>query len=112
MSRFNGVVVMTIVALCASQAAYGAHPLVTDDTGTQNTGNQQVEFNLDRVRQTSARSTVGALTYTYGSRPDTDLFINLPATFQAPAGINDASLGAKWRFFENSKCASGSWRKF
>lgn len=84
---------------CSLQTAHAAHPLVTDDTGIQGKGNHQIELNADRVRQNGALTSVGALTYTLGGTDHTDVFINAPATLTAPSGINDASLGVKWRFF-------------
>lgn len=81
---------------------YAAHPLVTDDTGTQDQGNSQLEANTDRIRANdSSRTNSAALTYSYGVLKNLDLFINTPLTLSAPSGINDVSLGAKWRFYEN-----------
>lgn len=77
-----------------------AHPLVTDDTGTQGTGNHQLEFNTDRFRDSGLRNRVAAFTYTYGASPSLDLFANLPYSLSTPSGISDVSVGGKWRFWE------------
>jgi len=88
-------------ALCGlAPAAYAAHPLVTDDTGTQDTGNSQLELNADRIRQRTAMSTTSNATYTYGVAPTLDIFFNTPMTLSSPSGVGDVSLGVKWRFVE------------
>lgn len=88
-------------ALCGLvHTAYAAHPLITDDTGTQDAGNSQLEINTDRLRQRPYSSNVGNVTYTYGATANLDLFFNAPVTLSSPSGINDVALGAKWRFYE------------
>jgi hypothetical protein len=86
----------------AMQSAMAAHPLVTDDTGTQGTGNNQLEMNSDRAtaRDDSAQ-TVGDVTYSYGLTDTLDLFADQPLNVSAPRGIGDTSLGLKWRFWES-----------
>ncbi len=79
------------------------HPLVTDDTGTQDQGNSQIELNTDHIRSAGVRSRVAAFTYTYGIRSNVDVFGNLPATLSGPSGMNDAALGIKWRFWKNEQ---------
>jgi hypothetical protein len=86
----------------AMQSAMAAHPLVTDDTGTQGTGNSQLEMNSDRATaRDNGAQTVGDVTYSYGITPSIDLFADQPLNVSAPRGIGDTSLGFKWRFFEN-----------
>ena len=45
----NSSKTIRFLAACAAclavEAAFAAHPLVTDDTGTQGTGNNQLEIN-------------------------------------------------------------------
>jgi len=91
--------------LCAAIApAYAAHPLVTDDTGVQGAGHHQLEMNTDWARQAGQSSHIGTFTYTYGVTERLDLFANVPHFFASPtgSGMGDASLGAKWRFHEES----------
>jgi len=93
---------LAMCLICAlARTAHGAHPLVTDDTFTQDRGNSQIEINADNVKLKDRSVNIGALTYSYGARPDLDVIANFPATFSSPSGINDASLGVKWRFFES-----------
>jgi hypothetical protein len=82
------------------QSAYAAHPLVTDDTSTQDQGNSQIEANTDRLRQPGGYTSIGTLTYSYGVLRNLDIFINAPMTFSSPSGVNDTGLGAKWRLVE------------
>ncbi len=90
-----------IVMVFASGLAYGAHPLNTDDPGTQDSGNHQIELNTDQLRQGSTHTDVGALTYTYGVMRTLDVALTLPGTFSSPSGINDVTAAMKWRFFDN-----------
>jgi hypothetical protein len=88
-------------------AVHAAHPLVTDDTGTQDKGNSQIEVNADWTRQNGATTRTGTFTYSYGVLDNVDAFINLPATFTSPAGLNDASIGLKWRWMEAGPASFG-----
>ncbi|GAC1523252.1 MAG: transporter [Collimonas sp.] len=82
------------------QAAHAAHPLVTDNTGTQDSNHQQIELNTDWLRQNDVHSHVVNFTYSYGLLENLDLYVNPPATVSSPSGINDIALGVKWRFLE------------
>ena len=96
-------------SLClAATAAMAAHPLVSDDTGTQGRGHSQFELSTDRDRtRTDAgveRAQSTAATYSYGVHDDVDLGISVPHVYQrAPGeahqqGLGDVALQAKWRF--------------
>lgn len=98
-------------SLClAATAAMAAHPLASDDTGTQGKGHSQFELSTDRDR-TRTRTDAGveraqstAATYSYGVHDDVDLGISVPHVYQrAPGeahqqGLGDVALQAKWRF--------------
>lgn len=91
-----------LLMLAAMQHAMAAHPLVTDDTGTQGTGNSQLELNADRANARDGSSgTAGSTTYTFGLLDTLDTFVNQPFAVSAPRGIGDTQLGLKWRFFED-----------
>lgn len=91
--------------------AQAAQPLVTDDTGTQGKGGQQVEIaqTADRLRQAAdrGRSRATGLTYTLGVSDQADLFVS--ASYQGlrladtlPAsGWGNSVLGVKWRLWEH-----------
>lgn len=94
--------------------AHAAHPLQTDDTGTQDQDHWQLEFNADR---TVTRETDGVghdvakevnATLTYGVTPTLDVFFNLPWSWldqrnpenggrDRVSGQGELALGLKWR---------------
>ncbi len=89
-------------------------PLITDDTGTQGSGGNQLEFsfNQDRVKTTGETVRVQTLpaVYTRGLIETLDVFAgygyakirsNMPGG-DASGGVNP-SVGAKWRFYENEE---------
>jgi hypothetical protein len=94
--KFAALVLLEAIA----KFAYAAHPLVTDDTGTQGTLNRQIEASTDRAQRMDGKHRFGSLTYTYGLRENLDLFINVPLAFSSPAGLQDIAFGAKWRLAE------------
>lgn len=101
-------------------AADAAHPLLTEDTGTQGEGNYQIELMLDRTRGHAAGATVrelqAAAVLSYGVLEKADLQLGLPHVRQhthdaagrhAGQGLADASLDLKWRFFEREALSLG-----
>jgi hypothetical protein len=98
--------------------AWGAHPLITDDAGTQGKGKFQIEVNgqydsdKETVNRVSAESTGGqiATTLSYGVIENADLVLSLPyqwgkvkedgGTVYDENGASDMTLEVKWRFFE------------
>ena len=109
---------LLIGILVSPAAAWAAHPLITDDAGTQGKGNFQLEVNaqLDRDEETvsgvSVKSTGGQVGYTlsYGITGTADLVLSLPyqwgnvkedgITVYNENGISDTVFELKWRFFE------------
>lgn len=89
---------------------FAAHPLVSDDTGTQGTGGVQLEVNADNTRRTEnaslTRSEQANTTLTYGLNDTLDVALNIPhqrtvfAGSPAAQGIGDIGLLMKWRFWE------------
>ncbi|MEN9772423.1 MAG: hypothetical protein RJA58_1066, partial [Pseudomonadota bacterium] len=110
-ARLHGVALIGTVMLILSGSAYAAHPLVSEDTGTQGTGGNQVELNSDLSKAGGERTNTAAFTYTRGVAEAIDIFVNAPTTWKSPPGqskgLNDVSLGAKWRFFENGGFSLG-----
>lgn len=88
-----------------------AHPLITEDTGTQGEGHFQIEFTTEHanLRNDSSRQYL-ALTsaiLTYGVSPSLDVLVSaqhlrLGATETASSvhGWADSGLDLKWRFYE------------
>lgn len=100
--------------------SWAAHPLITDDTGTQGKGKFQLEMNgqydwdNDDSEDVSVRSTGGqaAGTLSYGIADNVDLVLSLPylwgkaevneITLYDEHGIGDAVLETKLRLFEKN----------
>lgn len=101
-----------LLCTVASPASLAFQPLITDDTGTQGAGGNQLEFSYARDRETSAGDTNTTrtlpVTYTRGLTDTLDVFISANHTrFSSTvpgsdtSGSGNASVGAKWRFYEN-----------
>ena len=75
--------VLSCALLCGSHAAArAAHPLLTEDTGTQGKGNSQLELTLDAFRDRLAgvdiRGAQAAALYSYGVADPVDFQVGLP----------------------------------
>jgi len=92
-------------------AAFSAHPLITEDTGTQGPKAYQIELNADWTTDVGNRTKTGGFTFTQGVVDGLDLFINMPTTWGAPVGektgLNDLSIGAKWVLVEDAGFSLG-----
>lgn len=93
-------------------ASFAAHPLVTDDTGTQGQGNFQleatVEYGHDKDARLTTRTTEAATTLSYGILESWDIVFGVPYQFiqtkgenstSKVDGISDVSMKIKWRFY-------------
>ena len=107
----------SVFLLIAGQA-WAAHPLITDDTGTQGKGKFQVELNVQYdwdeqyVDYVFTKTTGGqvATTLSYGIAENVDLVLSLPYQWGKTEenetiaydekGIGDIAFETKWRFFE------------
>ena len=88
--------------------AYAAHPLISDDSGTQGAGNWQLEVNTDHTRTRDDGQTAWArqlnTTLTRGVTDELDVAANLPLQRNsasgepAQSGVADVTVQAKWRF--------------
>lgn len=107
----NPIPAVTLLLVAIPAAAF--HPLVTDDTGTQGKGRSQVELAFEIGRdgcdEGEHRRDAGAATIAFGAVDALDLQASVPyerAVLSAAdgstraAGMGDASLELKWRFFE------------
>ncbi len=97
-----------------SAPIHAAHPLITDDTGTQGAGRFQIELNSEFIDDEEGASgeTGGevAAALSCGLADNVDLVLGVPwmwyevkeggATLADEDGIGDLSLEVKWRFFE------------
>lgn len=119
--------VFTVVFLSsmAGSTAFGAHPLITDDTGTQGKGKFQMEMNGEDARGKETLNGVErrkdtqklAVTLSSGSADAVDIVVGVPwlwsrvkengATVSEGSGAGDASFEVKWRFFERGGFSLG-----
>jgi hypothetical protein len=96
-----------------SSRAMAAHPLITDDTGTQGRGKFQLEVNgeyaLDNDKGIMTNTYQAASALTYGLADTIDIILGVPYFFvrvkddkgtSNEDGISDLSLEMKWRFYE------------
>lgn len=103
---------LTLVGFSVPASAF--HPLITDDTGTQGSGGNQLEFlfNEDRTKAAGNIERLHTLpiVYTRGLSEAFDIFAGLSyARIRSGTSAGDASgsgnpsFGAKWRFYQNEK---------
>ncbi|ASQ89807.1 hypothetical protein CHL67_01720 [Prosthecochloris sp. GSB1] len=106
--------VFLAAALLVSSPLDAAHPLITDDTGTQGTGRFQLELNTEVIDDEEGRfkstGTEVAATLSCGIADNVDIVLGFPwmhyeieeggVTLADEDGIGDLSLEIKWRFFE------------
>ena len=89
---------------CAAPAAFAAHPLQTEDTGTQGAGNVEIENGLARARFDSTTLTTYQPQVSVGLAPTVDAIVQPAwAWLQAPpqastSGRGDTNIDGKWRF--------------
>jgi hypothetical protein len=101
-------------------AIWAAHPLITDDSGTQGKGKYQLKLNAQHdfdketiagVRVESSTKEL-AIVLSYGATDGLDLVVGIPylwnkvkedgATMFSDKGIGDVTLEAQWRFYDEN----------
>lgn len=111
--------VLFALALLPAASCFAAHPLITEDTGTQGRGNGQLEFTTelghDETTDAEEEAIDLAAVLAYGLHDSLDLLLTLPyaradtrtngATTRAD-GLGDIGLDAKWRFFEEGRLSA------
>lgn len=107
-----GTVWCFVLALAPGLAA-AFQPLITDDTGTQGRGGNQLEGSYarstDRLAGSKDKSREAAAVYTRGVTDTLDLFAGLSHQTLEPAGgiresgMGNTVFGAKWRFYDDDK---------
>jgi hypothetical protein len=90
--------------LAASIDVQAAHPLITEDTGTQGAGRYQLEVFGEELEERGTRRDIQVYTgvLSYGIAETADVQVGLPLYRDGPDGVGDASLDLKWRFFERN----------
>jgi hypothetical protein len=100
-----------------SSPAFALQPLITDDTGTQGSGGNQLEFSYNEERAKSDGNTDRTrsvpVVYTRGLTDTLDVYFGAGYSWLRPDnsgsnvnGATNPSLGAKWRFYENEESGS------
>lgn len=103
-------VLLTLASV--SFSAFAFQPLITDDTGTQGAGGNQLEFSFNADRAKAAGETVRVqelpVVYTRGLTESIDVFagmgyIRIRSSVPGfdTSGNGNPALGAKWRFYED-----------
>lgn len=116
----NRMAAIAILAAAFGTPAHAAHPLLTEDTGTQGEGKYQLELMVDQTRDhepgVTMRERVTTAVLSYGLMDDVDLQFGLPHSRQhlhdaagrhATQGVLDATVDLKWRFFEREALSLG-----
>jgi len=93
--------------------SYAAHPLITDDTGTQGKGNFQLELNSEFSHEDEDGATEDAFGFasalSFGIADTVDIVLGIPYQHirlkedgqkGTEDGLSDISLELKWRFYE------------
>jgi hypothetical protein len=97
-------------------AVHAAHPLITEDTGTQGQSNFQVELTNEQftIEEDAGKQKLALTTLTlgYGVVDSVDLIVSVPylklGASQSDGtpgtqGMGDLGLDVKWRFYEEDK---------
>ncbi|MFN3480641.1 MAG: transporter [Thermodesulfovibrionales bacterium] len=111
-SRLSFFVFLSL-SFALSGLSYAAHPLITDDTGTQGKGRYQLELNgeygHDKEGDVKTENLDIKTIMSYGISDNLDLVLTLPYQKikvkeedlrETSEGISDIGLEAKWRFYE------------
>lgn len=106
------------IVVFSTAPSFAAHPLITDDTGTQGKGKFQIEVNSEFTydKETEEGLTIKetggevANVLSYGIVDNIDIVVSLPYQWTKTKengeivsdenGISDMSIEMKWRFFE------------
>jgi hypothetical protein len=96
------------VGIAAALPVFAAHPLQTEDTGTQGRGNIEIENGLSWTRAGGATLFVYQPQLSYGLTPTCDLIVQ-PAWLRAAEsrGWGDTNLDAKARFYGEAPWSLG-----
>jgi hypothetical protein len=93
---------------------FAAHPLLTEDTGTQGAGRFELELGFAQARDGGAKVLEFGPQLSYGALDSLDLIVRPAwldvrgtAAIGTASGIGDTALDFKWRFFERDALSFG-----
>ncbi len=102
---------------------HAAHPLITDDTGTQGKGrfqlevNSEVNYDKESLAEVTTKKREGevATIISYGMIDNVDIVLGIPYQWfkvredgeiiSREKGLSDISLELKWRFYDRDGCS-------
>ena len=113
-SIFNNYAFLSMaIVLLMSGDVFAAHPLITDDTGTQGAGKFQLELIGEHARDNHDIATEPASIFTAGLRDNVDLVLSIPyhllrfrdheGHMITEHGISDIGIEIKWRFYDRER---------
>ncbi|MEW6108018.1 MAG: transporter [Nitrospirota bacterium] len=109
---FQGLIIIFSVfaAFVCAGSAFAAHPLITDDTGTQGKNRFQLEVNGEYANDNGDSLAEISASFSAGLTEKIDFVLGLPYQFLrvkdeageriTEDGISDISIEMKWRFYE------------
>lgn len=113
LNRWKTFFLILCVIFFSTGQTYAAHPLITDDSGTQGKGRYQLELNgefgKDREEGVKTETFDIKAIMSYGVTENIDLVLTLPYqkikikeedARKSSEGLSDIGLEAKWRFYE------------
>ena len=107
----RSIILAAVSAALLSQQVAAFQPLITDDTGTQGAGGNQIEFSYNRTSEKTpaGRERVHELpfVFTRGMTETLDLYVGVgylniePDGLPTERGWGNPVIGTKWRFYED-----------
>ena len=101
--------VLLLAGILSAAPLHAAHPLMTEDAGTQGAGRWQLEGTSDREKHAgvAGREDNSAIVLTRGIAENLDAILTVPWYRAGKDGIGDLGLDLKWRFFERGPLSFG-----
>ena len=97
-----------LASVLFATGAYGAHPLNTEDTGTQGRGAWQLELNGERNKDAGTRGAQASAVSSYGAAETVDIQFGVPwQETDGQRGAGDLIGAVKWRFWEQGAWSAG-----
>jgi hypothetical protein len=114
-SRASLLTISTALTLSFASSVYAYFPFITDDTGTQGEGGNQLELNYVFIKERGVgiaedgtyysgeygTSNSFPVTYTRGLTDDLDVFVGIIRQTSPTNGWMNSAIGFKWRFAGN-----------
>jgi hypothetical protein len=114
-SNIKRFIITSVLMLAASSTSFAFFPLITDDTGTQGAGGNQLEFDYLFQRETNGSLEIYGIsldeenatshflltTYTRGLTDNLDIYFGASRQLSQINGWNNTELGLKWVFAGN-----------